>query len=232
MTTASGTAARATDPVLASLAARRLAKRFAPGSEPVLAAIDLDAWPGTLTVVTGGPGSGKTTLLRCLAGTYRATEGSVVVRAAHTSVDLTTADARTLAWLRAGRVALLSGTLAASPRTTAAAAVARVATVDGERARAGLARLGAGALAEVPLGRLRPAQRHLVELAGVLAGPASILLLDDPRRREVAEGAVERWVDERRASGATVVVADRATAGWEPDAMGVLSNGGIEWPRS
>jgi len=232
VTTAPAPAHPATDPVLASLGARRLAKRFEPGSVPVLAAIDLDAWPGTLTVVTGGPGSGKTTLLRCLAGTYRATAGSVVLRAAHTSVDLTTADARTLAWLRTRWVALLSGTVAASPRTTGAAAVARAATVDRERAQAGLVRVGAGALADVALGRLRPAQRHLVELAGVLAGPASILLLDEPRRPGVAEGAVEQWVHERRAAGAAVVVADSTAVGWEPDAVGVLSNGGIEWPRS
>jgi iron(III) transport system ATP-binding protein len=47
------------------------------GPQPVLAGLDLEVHPGSLTAILGPSGSGKTTLLRILAGFERADRGTV-----------------------------------------------------------------------------------------------------------------------------------------------------------
>jgi phosphonate transport system ATP-binding protein len=61
-----------------ALAVRGLRKSFADG-RPVLHDIELDVWPGELTVLLGANGSGKSTLLRCSVRLLEPDEGSVVL---------------------------------------------------------------------------------------------------------------------------------------------------------
>jgi phosphonate transport system ATP-binding protein len=61
-----------------ALAVRGLRKSFADG-RPVLKGLDIDVWPGELTVVLGANGSGKSTLLRCSVRLLEPDSGSVVL---------------------------------------------------------------------------------------------------------------------------------------------------------
>jgi len=61
-----------------ALAVRGLRKSFADG-RPVLKDVDLDVWPGELTVLLGANGSGKSTLLRCSVRLLEPDAGSVVL---------------------------------------------------------------------------------------------------------------------------------------------------------
>lgn len=64
--------------VTPALAVRGLRKSFA-GGRPVLGGVDLDVWPGELTVVLGANGSGKSTLLRCAVRLLEPDAGSIVL---------------------------------------------------------------------------------------------------------------------------------------------------------
>ncbi|HXY80555.1 MAG TPA: ATP-binding cassette domain-containing protein, partial [Gaiellaceae bacterium] len=61
-----------------ALAVRELRKGFA-GGQTVLHGIDLDVWPGELSVILGANGSGKSTLLRCAVRLIEPDSGSVVL---------------------------------------------------------------------------------------------------------------------------------------------------------
>ena len=61
-----------------ALAVRELRKSFA-GGQTVLQGIDLDVWPGELSVILGANGSGKSTLLRCAVRLIEPDSGSVVL---------------------------------------------------------------------------------------------------------------------------------------------------------
>jgi ABC-type sugar transport system ATPase subunit len=179
------------------------------GDETVLRGVSLAAGPGEVVTVTGDPATGRTTLVRCLTGGYRPDAGAVTVDDGTTEVDLTTADARTLAWLRRHHIAVLDGPLAAPPRQVCAEVVARSAGIDRSAAVAALERLGAGAAASVPIGRLRPAAQRTVALAAALAGDRPLVVLDEP----AAEPAVHAWIDELASAGRTVVVVDAPGGG-------------------
>ncbi len=183
------------------LRAEGLWKAFA--DETVLRGVTLSAGPGEVVTVTGDPGCGRTTLLRCLTGGYRPDAGAVVVDDGATEVDLATADARTLAWLRRHHLAVLDGPLAAPPRQVCAEVVARSAGIDRAAAVAALERAGAGAAAAVPIGRLRPAAQRTVALAAALAGDRPLVVLDEPG----PDPAIGAWIDELAAAERTVVVA-------------------------
>lgn len=179
------------------------------GDETVLRGVSLAAGPGEVVTVTGGPGSGRTSLVRCLTGGYRPDAGAVIVDDGTTEVDLATADARTLAWLRRHHIAALDGPLAAPPRQACAEVVARAAGIDRAAAVAALERVGAGAAVPVPIGRLRPAPQRTVALAAALAGDRPLVVLDEPG----AEPAVRAWIDELASAGRTVVVVDAPGGG-------------------
>ncbi|HWM16279.1 MAG TPA: ATP-binding cassette domain-containing protein, partial [Microbacterium sp.] len=111
----------------AEIAVDGLSKRFE--TEPgVLDGVELTARDGSLSLVVGAPGSGKSTLVRCLTGVYRPDTGTVTYRlSGRGAVDVTTSDARTVAWLRTHHIASFDGLLAAAPRLPAAVAAARAA---------------------------------------------------------------------------------------------------------
>lgn len=179
------------------------------GDETVLRGVSLAAGPGEVVTVTGDPGTGRTTLVRCLTGGYRPDAGAVIVDDGTTAVDLTTADARTLAWLRRHHIAVLDGPLAAPPRQACAEVVARAAGIDRAAAVVALERLGAGVAVSVPIGRLRPAAQRTVALAAALAGDRPLVVLDEP----APEPAVRAWIDELASAERTVVVVDAPGGG-------------------
>jgi phospholipid/cholesterol/gamma-HCH transport system ATP-binding protein len=58
---------------------RNLVKHFEGNPKPTLAGVNLDIYPGETVVIMGGSGCGKSTLLRCLIGSHKPNEGSVVM---------------------------------------------------------------------------------------------------------------------------------------------------------
>src|SRR5580658_8992779 len=64
---------------------RGLTKNYGKGNSEVMAlrGVDLDAYPGELTLLVGPSGCGKTTLLSVLAGILDPTAGEMVVLGSH-----------------------------------------------------------------------------------------------------------------------------------------------------
>jgi ABC-2 type transport system ATP-binding protein len=216
----------------AVLTAIAVSKSFAAHPR-VLDRVNLTAHPGDFLAVTGKPESGRTTLLRCLAGGYRPGSGTVELNAPNAgTVDLTTADARTLAWLRGQHLRSFDGPLAAPPSQDAAAAVARAARVKRSQATAALDRLGLARHADVPLGRLRQGTRRAVALAASLSASAPILLLDEPDTA-ADPGLVSDWLDELRENGTAVIAAVGPASPLIASASAVayLHEGKAQWTR-
>lgn len=207
-----------------------LTKQF-DGEVNVLDGAELTSTGGHLTLIIGTPGSGRTTLARCLTGVYRPDAGDVTLRlGSRGEVDLTAADPRTVAWLRAQHIAAFDGALAAAPILTAEAAVARAAGCTHAASAAGLARLGAAALARTSLGRLRAAERHTVALAATLLADRPVVVLDEPDECAPPH-ALASWLQQATTGGAAVVV----TAALDSSlvsiatAIGEMQKGEIVW---
>jgi iron complex transport system ATP-binding protein len=149
------------------------------GDVAVLAGIDGEARPGTVTAIIGPNGSGKTTLIRALAGLVPwtgeiAIEGKSVAPAARVRpcpIGYLPQDLAQRAALTVLEVALLGRVQSLGFRVRAA---------DLAAARQALADVGTLPLASRLIGELSGGQRQLVFLAQVLAGEPRLLLLDEP----------------------------------------------------
>ena len=165
--------------------------------------LDLVVRAGEMIEVRGANASGKSTLLRCLAGLIRPRSGTVEVGSE-------------LAYL--GHRSGLNGTLTArenllwqlslcSGRSDGSEAQARI----GEA----LARLDIAHAGLRPVESLSDGQRRRVALAGVLASPARLWLLDEPLTAlddagaRLLAGEIERHLD----AGGGVVAATHVPLG-------------------
>ena len=165
--------------------------------------LDLVVRAGEMIEVRGANASGKSTLLRCLAGLIRPRSGTVEVGSE-------------LAYL--GHRSGLNGTLTArenlrwqlslcSGRSDGSEAQARI----GEA----LARLDIAHAGLRPVESLSDGQRRRVALAGVLASPARLWLLDEPLTAlddagaRLLAGEIERHLD----AGGGVVAATHVALG-------------------
>lgn len=218
--------------VAAEIAVTGLSKSF--GGQPgVLDRVDLTVRSGGLTLIVGGHGSGKSTLVRCLTGVYRPERGAVhFLLAGSGEVDLTTADARTVAWLRARHVATFDGLLPAPPRLPAAVAAARAARCSRGSAVAALGRLHIANLAAVPIGRLRAADRRTVALAAALLATRPFVVLDEPEASADPD-SVARWLRRLTDTGAAVLATGSPGSPLESIATATadLRRGRTEWRR-
>ena len=86
---------------------------------PVLSGIDLAVRAGECVVLAGPSGAGKSTLLRSLYGNYRAEAGAILVRHQGATVDLATADPRTVLAVRHATIGYVSQFLRVVPRVPA-----------------------------------------------------------------------------------------------------------------
>lgn len=216
----------------AELAVTGLSKRF-DGAPGVLDSVALTARGGTLSLIVGAPGSGKSTLVRCLTGVYRADAGTVTYRLGQRgAVDLTTSDARTVAWMRAHHISSFDGLLAAAPRLPAAVAAARAARCSRPSAVAALGRFHIANLGQVPIGRLRTADRLTVALAAALLAERPFVVLDEPERF-AGPASLTTWLRRLTDHGAAVVTTAPPGSALESiaTAMGELRKGRIEWRR-
>jgi iron complex transport system ATP-binding protein len=205
----------------------------------VLAGIDLDAEPGTLTALLGANGVGKSTLLHTLAGLLRPLAGTVTLA----GTDLTRLDARQ----RARRIAVVltdrvePGLLTARELVvlgrhphTGAAGVLRAA--DHSAVDTALDAVGAAHLAGRRAAELSDGERQRLLVARALAQEPDLLLLDEPTAfldapaRVAVTGLLRRVARERRivvvASTHDVEIALRtADALWLVDRTGGVASG-------
>jgi iron complex transport system ATP-binding protein len=157
------------------------------GGRDLLADVDLEVGAGEHTVLLGANGAGKTTLLRLLTGYVHPNVGSARI----CGRELGRVDVRALR----REVAIMSTGLdgLVEERFRCDAVVA--AGVDGatlpwrthlepgplrDRAHAVLERLGAGHVADRPLGTCSQGERQKVRLARALVTNPRLLLLDEP----------------------------------------------------
>lgn len=214
------------------IAVAGLLKRF-DRQPAVLDGVDLTVRGGALTLVVGEHGSGKSTLVRCLTGVYRPDAGAVrYLLAGRGEVDITKADARTVAWLRARHVASFDGLLPAAPRLPAAVVAARAARCSRPAAVAALERLHIAGLAPVPIGRLRTSDRLTVALAASLLAERPFVVLDEPEA-SAAHDSVVRWLRRLTDGGAAVLATGHPGSPLESIATATadLRKGKIEWRK-
>lgn len=182
---------------------------------PVLRGLDLTVSPGECVALAGPSGSGKSTLMRLLYGNYGAASGRILLRHRGNTVDLATADPRTVREVRRDTLGYVSQFLRVIPRVSALDIVAQPLAERGMPQQEALARAAAllGRLNLPPrLHGLPPAtfsggEQQRVNLARGFAAEYPILLLDEPTasldaaNREV----VITLVAEAKARGAAIV---------------------------
>jgi len=158
---------------------------------PVLHGLDLDVEPGSCVVVRGPSGSGKSSLLRCVYGSARCDSGSIAIGGEGESLDVATADERTILTARRTLVGMATQFLSVVPRVSAHDLVCAQG-IEREAATGLLSRLGLPEeLHDMPPATFSGGQRQLVNLALTLARHRPLVLLDevtaslDPRRREL-----------------------------------------------
>lgn len=191
------------------------------GSPPALRDLTLDIEPGEILLLLGRSGCGKTTLVRALAGLVPHFHGGCFTG----RVEVGGLDTRRA---RPADLAGVVATLFQDPedQVVFGGVLAEVsfglenvgvppAEIEG-RARAALARVEAGHLAERAVGELSGGELQRVCLAATLALEPSLLLLDEPSSQLDPDGAaalldlVRRLARER---GTAVVIAEQRPAG-------------------
>jgi ABC-type multidrug transport system ATPase subunit len=205
----------------AALEATNVVKRVA--DRPVLAGVGLAVLAGELVLIGGEPGAGRTTLLRCLTGISRPDAGSVILYGDGGPRDLAAADDRTLDWLHRRAIRLVDGRLAAPPRATLSATVARpvrrlgLAVADATaRASEALQLVGLDQESRTPVGELDRAERLAADLAIAVALQPDLVVVEAAHLLN-QRGGTSRLRDVlqslRRSGGAVVAAVDIAGDG-------------------
>jgi ABC-type sugar transport system ATPase subunit len=159
-----------------------ISKRF-PGTL-ALDHVDLALHPGEIHALVGQNGAGKSTLMKILAGDYHASSGTIRIEGRPVSIQATR-DAQQLG------IGIVYQELSLLPNLTVAENVALghepLQGIGLDRAR--MERLAVDALAlldvthidpRTQIARLSLPERHLVEIARVLAQQPRMLILDEP----------------------------------------------------
>ena len=159
------------------------------GGRRLFAGLDLVLAPGDAAIVTGPNGIGKSSLLRLAAGLLRPDAGTV----------------------DAAPAALLDERSALDPERPLADALHFWAAIDGtpDRVAPALAAVGLVPLAAVPVRLLSTGQRRRAGLARIAAGAAPLWLLDEPANGldTASTALLEARIADHRAGGGAVVVA-------------------------
>ena len=214
----------------AHLVMDRVAVRRKGRERAVLDDISFSLPRGATLVLLGPEGAGKTAILLVLAGFLRPTSGTVRLAGR----DITTTPPQTR------DIAMLAREDALFPHLSVLDNIAFGLKMRGQsrearraRARATLAALGLGALAERHPGRLDATERRLVALARAIACRPSLLLVDEPRdatdapQREAAR-AVLRTALADTDTTAILATHDRAAAFGLADQVALLREGRLE----
>ena len=207
----------------------------APGAQrPAVRGASFALHPGSAVGIAGPSASGKSTLARALTGVWPALSGKVTLAGAEIDQYGEAALARHLGWLPQ-EVVLFEGTVAENiarldpdPDADAAIEAARHAG-----AHEMILDLPGGYDFEVAAGgaALSGGQRQRIALARAFYGDPAVVVLDEPDAHLDAEGAAAlgRAVAALKArGGAAVIVAHRAGAFAECDAVLAMADGALQ----
>ena len=168
-----------------AVACRGLTKQFGAGDTAVMAlrGVDLDVYPGQMTLLVGESGCGKTTLISIIAGLLDPTEGELTVL----GEDLRKLRGRRLVQFRGGNIGFVFQQYNLLPALTAAENAAVPLLIAGVRRREAVARAGA-VLEAVGLGnkvkslpsQLSGGQQQRVAIARALVHEPKLLVCDEP----------------------------------------------------
>ena len=210
----------------AILAVQALAIAF--GGNRALAGVTLFVRPGEILGLIGPNGSGKTTLLNLLSGFHRPDAGRIFLDGSDVTRDPAWRRARA-GIARSFQHGALAGDLSALDNVAVAADavatfgiragiadIARLPGRDAKRrsaraaARAALAAVGAGAVAETMGADLSAAERRRVELARALVAEPKVMLLDEPAAglADAEKTVLRAALREIAARGIAIVVVD------------------------
>ncbi len=176
------------------------------GERLVFTGLDFAVEAGGALVLTGPNGSGKSTLLRLMAGLGRPFAGRLAWDGAAIAADPEAHRARLHA---VGHLDAIKPVLTVAEQVEIWARLrGGTAAAARERAATALDRLGIAHLATLPAGYLSAGQRRRVNLARLLAGPAPLWLLDEPRTALDTDAVVrlDGLIAEHRAGGGLVVL--------------------------
>jgi alpha-D-ribose 1-methylphosphonate 5-triphosphate synthase subunit PhnL len=182
---------------------------------PVLDGVDLSVAAGECVVLAGPSGAGKSTLLRSLYGNYRADTGRILVRHLERTVDVASADPRTILAVRHHTMGYVSQFLRVVPRVPAVDIVAEALIGRGPSQHEARAQAAAMLLTlniprrmhDIPPATFSGGEQQRVNLArGFIAGHP-ILLLDEPTASLDADNrtVVVRMIHDAKARGAAIV---------------------------
>lgn len=164
---------------------RDVVKTYGSGNAEVhaLRGVDLDVYPGELTMLVGPSGCGKTTLLSVLAGILRPTSGSVHVR----DTDLTKLSSWRRTAFRRDQVGFVFQQFNLLPALTAAENAAVPLVIQGHSRRTALSRakellstMGMGDRVNNLPGKLSGGQQQRVAIARALIHHPHLLVCDEP----------------------------------------------------
>jgi alpha-D-ribose 1-methylphosphonate 5-triphosphate synthase subunit PhnL len=182
---------------------------------PVLGGVDLSVEAGQCVVLSGPSGAGKSTLLRSLYGNYRADTGRILVRHMGATVDIASADPRTILAIRHHTMGYVSQFLRVVPRVPSLDIVAEALLGRGpsaeearEQAVSMLLTLNIPRrLHGIPPATFSGGEQQRVNLArGFIAGHP-ILLLDEPTASLDADNraVVVRMIQDAKSRGTAIV---------------------------
>jgi len=173
---------------MTALAVRNLCKQF--GGLRVTANVNLTVEPGERRLIIGPNGAGKTTLFNLITGEIAPDSGSIRLFDrditwvwCHRRTHLGMARTYQIITLFANDTILRNVTLALLGRSRLRWSVFKDLEQQHavvERARAALARVGLGHIADRPLSQTSYGERRRVEIAMALAQEPKVLLLDEP----------------------------------------------------
>jgi alpha-D-ribose 1-methylphosphonate 5-triphosphate synthase subunit PhnL len=185
----------------------------------VLGGVNLDVHPGECVALDGPSGAGKSTLLKCIYGNYRASAGSIRVRASGGEVEVVGAPERELLALRRRTIGYVSQFLRAIPRVAAIDLIAEQMLEDGQagsdavqdarrKAEQLLLRLRIPMrLWSVPPATFSGGEQQRINVARSFIRRKPVMLLDEPTASLDADNrlTVAALIQEARAEGAAVV---------------------------
>jgi len=186
------------------------------GDRLVFTGLEFRIAPGGALVLLGPNGSGKSSLLRVMAGLLKPLRGTLGWDGVSVADD---PDAHRARVQYVGHLDAVKPVLTASENLAFWASLAGAAD-PAANARAALDRLGVPHIAGVPGRYLSAGQKRRLNLARLLAAPATLWLLDEPTVAldRAAIALFEGLIAEHRAQGGMVVLSthtDIATPGGE-----------------